>query len=365
MAAPPSHEHPGGGLSAAPAASSSRDRPRGPLAGLRAFLRRHPFVCLALLTPGIPEYLSSSSPLNAVVLNPAQFAFQLVANLGLYLPGVLLVREARVRWRAGWTTVLLLGAAYGLLEEGVALSTVFDPRASVVGSLGSYGHWVGVNWVWLPGVLLVHMVLSISVPILLFETALPELRERRFLTRPWLAGVVAVLTIDVVGLALLVRFGLRFWMGWPQLAGALGAIAVLVYLGRRLASWRLPAPSGPARGPVVAYFGLGIAFFPGILFPEALLGAVHATPVAAIAAVVTAELAIGALLLRASRSEFDQRRLVAFVAGILAPIMLVGVLAEIALPFTLAGDLAAVLFLRALWRRGPVVDTPSPQPAGA
>jgi len=71
-----------------------------------------------LLSPGIPEYISGSSPTSAIVLNPPMFGFQLVANLGLYGPGVLLVREAMVRWNKGWATVLLLGAAYGILEEG-------------------------------------------------------------------------------------------------------------------------------------------------------------------------------------------------------------------------------------------------------
>ncbi len=128
--------------------------------------RRHPVVCLLLLSPGIPEYISGSSPTNAIVLNPAMFGFQLAANLGLYGPGVLLVREAMVRWNKGWATVLLLGAAYGILEEGVALSTLFNPNANPVGKLGVYGHWLGVNWVWVAGILPVHMIFSISLPII-------------------------------------------------------------------------------------------------------------------------------------------------------------------------------------------------------
>ncbi len=55
------------------------------------YLKNRPLLCLLLLTPGIPEYLSSSSPLNALVLNPVQFLFQLFANLGLYGPGALLI----------------------------------------------------------------------------------------------------------------------------------------------------------------------------------------------------------------------------------------------------------------------------------
>ncbi|MCI4340460.1 MAG: hypothetical protein L3J73_04255, partial [Thermoplasmata archaeon] len=87
------------------------------------FLRARPILVLLLMSPGLPEYLSGSSPLNAIVLNPGWFLLQLGLNLGLYGPGVLLIREASVRWRNGLVPVLLLGAAYGVLEEGIALST--------------------------------------------------------------------------------------------------------------------------------------------------------------------------------------------------------------------------------------------------
>ena len=149
--------------------------------GIKAFLGRHPALCLLLLSPGIPEYLTSSSPINAIVLNPPQFLLQLALNLGLYGPGVLLVREANVRWGKGPATVLLLGAAYGILEEGVALSTLFNPAAGPVGQLGSYGHWIGVNWIWAAGIVPVHMIFSISLPILLLGMALPRTRGQRFL----------------------------------------------------------------------------------------------------------------------------------------------------------------------------------------
>ena len=142
--------------------------------GLIGFFRRHPILLLLLLSPGIPEYLSGSSAISAIVLNPALFGFQIAANLGLYAPGVLLIREARIRWHKGWATVLILGAAYGILEEGVALSTLFDPESNNAVVLGTYGHWLGVSWVWMSGVLLVHMVYSVSIPILLVGLALPE-----------------------------------------------------------------------------------------------------------------------------------------------------------------------------------------------
>src|SRR6202043_2426807 len=125
----------------------------------------------------------------------------IVANLGLYGPGVLLIREAKVRWHKGWTTVLLLGAAYGILEEGIALSTLFNPIAGPVGQLGFFGHWLGVNWVWVAGIVPVHMIFSISLPILLVGIALPETRGMSFLKSEKAIGTaVSILFIDVVAL---------------------------------------------------------------------------------------------------------------------------------------------------------------------
>ncbi len=109
-------------------------------------MRAHPILVLALLTPGIPEYLSGSSSTTWLALNPIRFFFLLALNMGLYTAGVFLIREAMVRWRRGWASVFLLGFAYAIVEEGLALRTLYDPNSPQVGSLGTCGHWMGVNW---------------------------------------------------------------------------------------------------------------------------------------------------------------------------------------------------------------------------
>ena len=93
----------------------------------RLFHRR-PILLLLALSPGIPEYLSGSTSFEGLVLNPFAFVLFLGLNLGLYGPGVLLIREAFVRWKKGWASLLLMGAAYVLLEEGTALSTLSSIR---------------------------------------------------------------------------------------------------------------------------------------------------------------------------------------------------------------------------------------------
>ncbi|MGI0128719.1 MAG: hypothetical protein ACREEC_00955, partial [Thermoplasmata archaeon] len=121
------------GSSAVAPLATSPNAPSSPSnlwARVRSFLKAHPILFLALLTPGIPEYLSGSSAFAAIVLNPFWFVLGLSFNLAMYVPGVLLIREAQVRWNKGWATVLALGAAYAIVEEGIGLSTMCYPLSS-------------------------------------------------------------------------------------------------------------------------------------------------------------------------------------------------------------------------------------------
>jgi hypothetical protein len=316
------------------------------------FLRAHPVVCLLLLSPGIPEYLSGSSPLNAIVLNPGMFLFQLLANLGLYGPGVLLVREAKVRWKLGWGSVLMLGAAYGILEEGVALSTLFNPQAGPVGALGTYGHWLGVSWVWLAGILPVHMIYSISLPILLLGMALPETEGRPFLQGRKLSAAIVILGVDVTGLFLLTTLGVKFWMGFPVLAGSLLAILALVVAARRVPADFLRVRPGLPWGPRRAAI-LGVAFFPGVLLGENIVKGVGAPAAVDLAFVVALQGLFLYAALRAVRSRDNGRSLVAFALGLVLPLAVFGALSQLSLPVPLVADAAMVVYFRRLWSSRP------------
>jgi hypothetical protein len=160
--------------------------------------------------------------------------FQLVLNLGLYGSGVILIREAIVRWNKAWATVLLLGAAYGILEEGIALSTLYNPLAGPVGKLGYYGHYLGVNWIWVAGILPVHMIFSIALPIILLGLALPETKGKSLVvSKRGIASAFVILCIDVSVLFLLVTFDEHFWMGWPVLISSFIAMGILIKVAKR------------------------------------------------------------------------------------------------------------------------------------
>ncbi|MCI4364732.1 MAG: hypothetical protein L3K10_01515 [Thermoplasmata archaeon] len=325
-----------------------------------AFFRRHPVLLLFAFTPGIPEYLSGSTAVWPVVLAPGGFFLFLALNLGLYGPGVLLVREAHVRWNKGWSTVLLLGGAYGLLEEGTALATLFNPRASVVGGLGTYGHAYGVSWVWLLGVLGVHMVYSVGLPIVLLGLALPATRGRPFLTGYRLSLTVAVYALDISVLAYAVHYS----------AGALLLVLAAVAAGLLwVVAWRLPAgrldpPSpGPRRLPRT-FFLLGLSYFLLLVAVPGFLGDLHLP--AFVAGGV--DLALTALLFlviwQGIGRAANEPQMISLAVGILLPLLVFGLFAQWFLPIVLLLDAVVGLFFLTLWRHYRPVSGPLPVPVG-
>jgi hypothetical protein len=88
--------------------------------------------------------------------------------------------EASVRWKKGLACVLLLGGAYGIVEEAFAAKTMTDPNQPFMGILGVYGHWLGINWVPTAAFLLFHSVFSISFQILLVQLIFPHTNGQGF-----------------------------------------------------------------------------------------------------------------------------------------------------------------------------------------
>ena len=316
------------------------------------FLRSHPILCLFFLTPGIPEYISGSSPVNAILLNPFLFVFQIVANAALYLPGALLVREAMIRWKKGWVSVLLLGAAYGILEEGIALSTLFNPNASPVGAFGTYGHWLGVNWVWVAGIIPVHMIFSISLPILLLGLALPGTKGKSFLvSHKAMTATFSLLAIDVFALLLVVFYGEHFWMGWPIFVASIVATGTLVLLARIVPAKAFHAKTENPKITPLASGILGVLVYPSVLLTE--FGGMSAKLPAGITTlfVVAVQSFYLILVLRVLGQKDNERQLITFTQGLILPLVAFGVLSQIELPLVLVVDVIMVLFFWKLWRK--------------
>lgn len=185
----------------------------------------HPAVVLFFLSPVIAELLSGSSP-PAEFFSPVSF----VLLSAFYGSGALIVRELTFRWNKGWPTVLLLGLAYGIVEEGLAVKSFFDPAWMDLGPLGVYGRWAGVNWVWSAGLTVYHAVFSIALPILLTTLLFPAWKDKPWLRSRSLRAWSVVLGLVVLLCNLLLT---TYRPSWLHLTLSGAAILGLAALARR------------------------------------------------------------------------------------------------------------------------------------
>jgi uncharacterized membrane protein YdcZ (DUF606 family) len=151
---------------------------------------------LFLLSPAIGEVLSGSTPLFKLLTPGGPIVLAYLALL--YGGGALLIRELTHRWQKGWPTVLILGAAYGIVEEGLFVKSFFDPHWHDLGPMANYGRWAGVNFVWAVMLTIYHAFVSIALPILLANLMFPSKRAEAWISRRAFRILASVWTIDVV-----------------------------------------------------------------------------------------------------------------------------------------------------------------------
>ena len=330
-----------------------------------SFLRRHPILCLAILTPGIPEYLSTSSSLLAIGLNPAFFVIQLLINVAQYTAGALLVREALLRWGKGWGSVFLLGAAYGITEEGLGDSTLVNSTHGTDGVLGSFGRFAGINWVWSTGVLAFHIVLSIGIPLLLLGLALPETRGRSLLGRRGIVLAFVGVAASTLAENRIVYAEDHFWLGWPLLAAGILLIVSFSVMAYRLPRGLLPPGRERARlSPAIATL-VGFVVFPIAFLLEYGFVSSPIPPYALIAIEVTSFGLLLEYVRRRLGREGNELALVHLALGFVLWQSVFGVLLTLGLPYTLPLVAVAIVFFVRLRRRYAPKTIAARPPAGA
>ena len=304
------------------------------------------FVLLAAL---LPETITGSTPPQGW-LNPVQA----LLNLWLYGTGVLVVREVSLRWKTGWPGILLLGAAYGIVEEGLAVTTFFNPTLPQLGTLGWYGRDLGVNWLWAVWLSTFHAVVSIAIPIFLMEWHWPALRGRPLLSDPGLYGTLALLGLAAATINLLVHAASPYREAGPEYVGAIAVIAFLAYAARHWASrlWsRLPAVGRPLRAPTCAV--AGFAFIGGSFLLYAGGPALAGLPVLSLAEGLGL-LAVTLVLLRRTIAAPDaEARLFAFVAGVIGFFCLFDLFLAPGNPLMVLPAVAFGYLILRLWRERP------------
>ena len=146
--------------------------------------KNNPALTLFIIAPIFGELFSGSSPLNEFI-NPLSFIILAM----LYGCGAILVREFTIRWSKGWSSLLLLGFAYGIFEEGLMVRSFFDPNWMDLGNLGIYGRYAGVNWVWSYHLTIFHALVSIAASIVFVEILYPDCRKQSWVpSRKWQIG---------------------------------------------------------------------------------------------------------------------------------------------------------------------------------
>jgi hypothetical protein len=226
--------------------------------------RRGPVATLALLSPLIGEVLFGAVPLSFL-------PFGLLGLVGLYGGGALLVRELVRRRGLPSYWLVLLGLAYGVLEEGTVVQSLFDQHFRGLDFLGFYGHWVGVNWVWALFIVPYHAVFSIAIPILLVELMYPARRQEAWLGS-WELVVTAAIFIGNAGWLAVFHTGL-FTAKAPLVSAPANVMAAVLVLAIVIAAFRAtpheteardadPRSASPRRARLLG-LASGLAWFVG------------------------------------------------------------------------------------------------------
>ena len=181
--------------------------------------RLAPVTGLLLLAPWVGEFLLGSSPIQHV-------AAALVLLVPLYGGGALLVREVARRFGRGYPAIVLLGAAYGVIEAGLIDQSMFNPAFLDGGSDAGFVTRANQALGYVAG----HAVWSITVPI-----AMVELMVRDRSDKPWLGrkGMAAAAILYLLGCAIVFSFiyaEYQFVAEPAQLAGAAAAAVLLTVL---------------------------------------------------------------------------------------------------------------------------------------
>jgi hypothetical protein len=312
-------------------------------------------MALYILSPVVAELCSGATP----ALNYVFFGWVLML---MYGGGAILIREFALRWNRSWPTIIVLGAAYGLLEEGIAVRTFFDRTAPVVGPLGDYGWAGGVNWVFAAHLMIYHAVISIAIPIFLVMQAYPARRNESWVGDRWLKKAAA----GYIGIHLFWLLAYQRPVEGGYIVASLIVAAGMVALARALpASIRVASASGTAPSPkrvaIVAFVATFLVFWmdwgKGFGLPAG----------GAVAAMLIVSAVVGWWFARGSvRPGWTDRQRYAIAAGIFFFLPAVSPLMELsgARGQLIVGIVTGWLLVRQ-WRRLRAREAPLTAPAAA
>jgi len=312
--------------------------------------RLAPIACLFLLSPLVAEYLSGSLPAAMLAILPLMAA--------MYGSGALLIREFAVRTGGGWPAIVLLAAAYGLVEEGWVDQSLFNPNYQGLRLLDfGYVPALGTGLPWLLYVIAIHVVWSISTPIALTDALFPQRRHEPYL-KGWGLALFGLLYLAANAMVTVYSANSSHFMATPGELAWTGIVVAALIAAAWLASRRGRVEADRPAPGAHALFLLG--FLPGaalMLLMYAGRSVLHLSwPVAVALEVGLGAVAVSALLVFEPR-RWSNVQCLALTAGLFMVYFVGGFLTSRTLhgAADLAGHAAiAVLCLAALglaWRR--------------
>jgi hypothetical protein len=118
--------------------------------------------------------------------------------LPIYGAGVLLIREAVARTGRGWPSIVILGLAYELAEDGLGLQALTSPH------LYHAADWApqlfGFNVAYWALNVIYHIAFSVVIPIFITNLLFPAFKDRPYLKK---GGLVWVALFAIIGVGLL------------------------------------------------------------------------------------------------------------------------------------------------------------------
>lgn len=165
--------------------------------------------------------------------------------LVMYGAGVLLIRELTVRVGGGWPSLVVLGVAYELAEDGLGLQALNSPNMYGAAEWGLRAF--GINWTYWDSQIGIHVVLSVLLSVMIADMLFPRLRGRAYLRTPGLVVTGALAVLGVIGLRFIIAGSEDpgYHLAWGWTVAYLVLIVVLAWVALRV----LPQRFGPAPAP--------------------------------------------------------------------------------------------------------------------
>jgi hypothetical protein len=277
-------------------------------------------LVLFLLASCTAEMLSGSTPILVFFTNPISLIF----NPLFYGCGALLIREIARRIGLGWNSILWMGAAYGIFEEGLSLNTWARPWAEVVcrnpNDLCDYSRVGGLNTIWALELTVFHAIVSITIPIMLIEFVYPNRAKRSWIGTKTIVGCIIGLFLCLIGGLLLNIYDFRTY-GQVIPLGPYLLEVVLIITCITIALNQKPYSGGVSEKKIPGMWGLRTIGFFGIIF-STLSPIIYKGMQIPFELAIAINLAIYALVcwritLWSRRAGWNEKHMMALISGIL------------------------------------------------